>query len=198
MNDASSSEPLTDNEGSLLGVVMRRQPVTTYQLLKIYEASPVTSFNQSKGGLYKTVRRLRSRGLLASEALDDDGRNTEILSCTNAGREMLRDWVKALRPAHTLTYDPLRTRLLSLDLLDREEQIEWIVDAKTLLEAKLAEVDAYDATVSVPFQDIVHLSSIQSLRGKIFWLDRLLIAVVKHEGARGTSTDPDPPAGTDF
>src|SRR3954462_10702218 len=157
---AIPDEPLTENEGSLLGVVARMQPMTTYQLVKIYSESPVSSFNSSKGGVYKTVRNLKGRGLISVTPIENDARKTEMLSCTGRGLEMLKSWVKDLRPDHTLIMDPLRTRVLSLDLLDREEKIEWVVQAKTLIREKEAEVGAYGANVRVPFQDIVHMASI--------------------------------------
>lgn len=176
-------ERLTDNEGSLLGVVARRQPVTTYQLLKTYEASPVSSFNTSKGGVYKMVRRLVDQGLLGAESIPDDARNSEVLRCTDLGLDMLRAWVMDVKPIHTLVYDPLRTRLLSLDLLSRDERIAWIAHTRKLLVEKMAEVEAYERTAEVPYKDIAHLGAIGSLEGKIGWLDRLR-SVVSRE-ARG-------------
>ena len=176
---ADQGEPLTDNEGSLLGVVHRMQPITTYQLLKVYEGSPVSSFNSSKGGVYKTVRNLKARRLISVKPIKGDGRNAEMLSCTDRGLAMLRLWVKDLKPAHTLIADPLRTRVLSLDLLDRDEKIEWAVDAQNLIRDKMAEVEDYDRTVSLPFQEIVRMSSLGALREKLAWLDTLLTAIVK-------------------
>src|SRR5688500_7080847 len=55
---------LTDNEGPLLVLVLRVQPVTAYQIAKIYADSPVTDFNASKGKLYPLIQRLVGRGLL--------------------------------------------------------------------------------------------------------------------------------------
>ena len=172
-------EPLTENEGSLLGVVARLQPMTTYQLLKIYAESPVSAFNSSKGGVYKTVRNLKTRGLIAVAPIKDDGRNAEMLSCTDRGLAMLRNWVRDLRPDHTLIMDPLRTRVLSLDLLDRDEKIAWVVDAKNLIREKLAEVDRYGGIVDVPFQEVVHMASVGALQEKILWLEKLLTMIVK-------------------
>lgn len=139
----------------------------------------MSSFNTSKGGVYKMVRRLIDRGLILAEPIAGDARNSEALRCTGEGLERVRAWVKDVRPIHTLVYDPLRTRLLSLNLLSRDERIEWIVDAKTLLLDKIEEVKAYDRTAQVPYKEIAYLSSIQSLEGKIGWLDRLLTIVVK-------------------
>src|SRR5687767_15007885 len=43
---------LTENEGSLLGVVVRLEPLSIYQLVQIFDASPVAKFNNSKGAVY--------------------------------------------------------------------------------------------------------------------------------------------------
>ena len=43
---------LTDHEGTFLSLVLRIQPATAYQVIKIYEESPVSNFNTSKGKIY--------------------------------------------------------------------------------------------------------------------------------------------------
>ena len=175
-------DELTENEGSLLGVVARQQPITAYQLLLIYGQSPVSSFNSSKGAIYPIIKRLKSRGLLAAERVTDDKRGTEALSCTEEGLEALRQWVRGVHPGHTLLADPLRSRVQFLDLLSREEQMEWIVDAKRMVEEKREELIAYSNSVQFPFHEIVHAAAEGSLDMKSRWLDQLLFAVVKPSG----------------
>lgn len=170
---------LTENEGTLLGVVMRLQPVTAYQVLRTFETSPVGGFNNSKGAVYPIIRRLKARGLLVAERVVDDGRRTETLACTDAGAEAVKAWVKDLQDVHSLVFDPMRTRMLSLDLLSREEQIEWIVDAKRLIEAKQEEVGRYREDAKVPFPEVVYEASQSALGAKSAWLDRLMYEVVK-------------------
>jgi DNA-binding PadR family transcriptional regulator len=173
------AEPLSDNEGSLVGLVLRLQPVTAYQLFKVYEQSPVTSFNTSKGSLYPLINRLKRSGLLDATAKEGRGRNPEELRCTAAGETALKAWIKGLSIAHVVLDDPLRTMILSLDSLTRDEQIEWVTEAKSLVRAKIEAVEAYSRTVSVPFQDVVHKSAIDALEAKMRYLDELLYRVVK-------------------
>jgi DNA-binding PadR family transcriptional regulator len=172
-------DELTENEGSLLGVVARQQPITAYQLLLIYAQSPVSSFNSSKGAIYPIIKRLKSRGLLRGEKIKGDKRGTEALSCTKAGLDALKAWVRNVQPSHTLLADPLRSRIQFLDLLSREEQLEWIVDSKRLVEEKRAELTAYNHSVEFPFQEVVHAAAEGSLEMKSRWLDQLMFAVVK-------------------
>ena len=49
---------LTDHEGTFLALVLRIQPVTAYLVSKIYDGSPVSNFNTSKGKIYPLIRRL--------------------------------------------------------------------------------------------------------------------------------------------
>lgn len=176
--------PLTDYEGSLLGLVLRNQPITAYQLLKFYEQSPVTRFNTSKGSVYPLIRRMKEAGLLEGQATSSRGRNPETLSCTQRGAEAVRAWVRGVNLNHVNLDDPLRTMVLSLEMLSRDEQLEWIADAKALVSEKMKAVVDYAQGVSVPFQAIVHKSTVESLRLKMEWLDDLLYAVVKGGGER--------------
>ena len=170
---------LTDHEGTLLALVLRVQPVTAYQISRIYENSPVSNFNTSKGKLYPLVRRLRERGLLQAELVTEDARRTERLSCTPLGREAVREWTMQVRPVHLLLEDPMRTKVQSFDLLSREEQIAWILEVKSQLLQKLADVEAYGKNVAVPYQEFVHDNAIASLRGRMDWLDRMLLKIAK-------------------
>jgi DNA-binding PadR family transcriptional regulator len=170
----STIEPeLTDNEGSLLALVLRRQPVTAYQLLKIYEQSPVSSFNESKGSLYPLIRRMKQRGLLAARRVSGDGRNAELLTCTEDGRNAVRDWVLQVRPSHVLPDDPLRTKIISFGLLDPDQQREWIDRVRAAVDQKIEEVEAYAVGLDMPYQHLVHANAIAALRDRIAWLDLL-------------------------
>lgn len=169
----STETELTDNEGSLLALVLRRQPVTAYQLLKIYEQSPVSSFNESKGSLYPLIRRMKQRGLLAARRVSGDGRNAELLTCTDAGRAAVRAWVSDIRPPHILPDDPLRTKMISFGLLNPDQRRAWIDRVRAAVEEKIEEVEAYAIGLDMPHQDLVHANAIGALRERLAWLDLL-------------------------
>ena len=174
----AGSYDLTDHEGTFLSLVLRIQPVTAYQVIKIYEESPVSNFNTSKGKIYPLIRRLAERGLLAKKPIAGDGRGAEELSCTTEGKKAVREWVGQIRPTHVLLDDPLRTKVQSFGLLGRDEQIAWIVEVKEMLHAKLAELEAYRKEVDVPFKDFLHDNAVQSVRGRMDWLDRMLFGIM--------------------
>lgn len=180
-SDVGTEAKITEHEGMLLALVLRQQPVTAYQLFRMFEQSPVTSINSSKGQLYPAIRRLRERGLLDARKVAGDGRKSEELSVTDAGQAAVREWTRNIEPVHIVLDDPLRTRILSFDVLSREERLEWIARAKALVKQRRAIVDEYDASVDVPFQDFAYSSVTETLRIKMEWLDELLYHVASPE-----------------
>ena len=177
MNDPELD--LSDHEGTFLALVLRIQPVTAYEVSRIYEESPVSNFNTSKGKIYPLIRRLSERGLLAKQPVPGDARGTEMLSCTERGRDAVRAWVMALRPSHLLLEDPLRTKVQSFDLLSGPERIAWILAAKEALDGHFERLESYGESVSVPFQDFVHDNAVRSVRARIAWLDRMLATLLR-------------------
>jgi len=178
---AKADPRITEYEGVLLALVLRQQPVTAYQLVKIHEQSPVTSFNTSKGQVYPAIRRLKDRGLLEARKVAGDGRGSEALTVTAAGREAVHRWVQDIAPSHMVLDDPLRTRILSFDILTREEQLAWIARAKALVKQRGEIVDDYNRTIEVPFQDFAYRNVTEALRTKMEWLDELLYHVASAE-----------------
>ena len=172
----------------MLALVLRAQPITVYEISKVYEASPVSNFNTSKGKLYPMVRRLKGLGLIESKAVEGDGRGTEKLHCTALGKKAVKAWLGQVRPAHLLLDDPLRTRIQSFGLLSPNEQHAWLEDIRDQLEAKLGELDAYEDRVDVPFHAIVHDNAVSSLKARLAWVERSLEAIApakqKRAGAK--------------
>lgn len=171
---------VSDAEGTLLSLVERAQPVTVYEISKIYRDSPVTHFGTSKGKLYPMVRRLKELGLLKAQAQEGDKRKTEHLRCTKEGVAALRHWVGRIDQAHALLDDPLRTRIQSLHLLSTQEQIEWLEGVADAMRAKLQEVEDYVANVELPRVEIVldHVRTTSSAR--LEWIERTIRFLVDH------------------
>lgn len=158
----------------LLALILRQQPVKAYQLHKFYEESPVSSLNASKGQVYPAIRRLKERGLIEARKVKGDGRNPEVLGATTAGREAVRRWLLTIDDSHVVLDDPLRSRLLSFDLLSPQERLEWVARAKALVKKRSAIISAYDQKVEVPFQVHVARNANALLQAKMDWLDELL------------------------
>jgi DNA-binding PadR family transcriptional regulator len=181
---AAIASRLTDDEGTFLALLVRVQPATAYQLSKIYADSPVSNIGTSKGKIYPMVERLQNRGLLKKRPVKGDARGSESLECTARGETAVRAWVLDIKPNHILLEDPLRTKLQSFDLLSRDEQLEWIVEAKSELQNKLDELEAYAAEVTVPYKELVHDNAVSSVRSRMDWLDRVLAAIVRSKESK--------------
>lgn len=175
---ASGRSGLTDTEGSLLALVLRRQPVTAYQLLRTYEQSPVSSFNESKGSIYPLIRRLKARGMLESRPVEGDGRKTELLHCTAEGEAAVVDWVTHIRPVDVIPDDTLRTKAISLELLDPGARFAWIGTARARTKAKIVEIEAHMIGLDTPFQEAIAASALGALHARLEWLDRLAEVVL--------------------
>jgi DNA-binding PadR family transcriptional regulator len=178
---ARSDLDVTEHEGMLLALVLREQPITAYQLFKIYEGSPVVSINASKGQIYPAVRRLRGRGLLETRKVAGDARNTEEIFVTEAGRHAVRAWVRNIGHPHIVLDDPLRTRILYFFVLTRDEQLEFIAKAKALVKQRRAIVDEYNVGLEMPNKDLAYSNVKGALAAKNDWLDEVLAHVVSSE-----------------
>ncbi len=169
----SKSTTFTDNEGSVLGLVARREPVSTYQLMRIFAESPVTSLNQSKGTIYPVVRRLKAKKFLSAHTLKEDARNTELLRCTAKGKAALRQWLMTVSERTILLEDPLRTKLLSFELLSRDEQRQWIHNAKAAVAEKVAEVESFGVSLRIPYQDLIFENLTMALDARKAWIESI-------------------------
>ena len=176
----------SEHEGLVLGLIQRRQPITRYQVFKSFSRAPTPTLNASKGSVYPLITRLIQQGLIRTEK-SSKPRETEVLYLTDLGREVLRRWVLQIGDEHTLLFEPLRSRLLSIAELTREEQLDWIVRAKELIGAKRALLEDYDNEVVVqtvgeearPIWQVSKLACEASLDSKVLFLDRLMAEVVR-------------------
>lgn len=165
----------------LLALMLRQQPVTAHQLVKITAASPVTTINSSKGQVYPAIRRLKAQGFVDVERVANDARGTEELSVSELGIAAVREWVLRIDDAHIALDDPLRTRVLSFDILSREEQLLWVARAKDLVKSKRQAVKAFNDAVELPFQQYALASAMGALSAKMESLDELLSEIASRE-----------------
>jgi DNA-binding PadR family transcriptional regulator len=163
---------LTDNEGAVMSLVRREQPITGYQIAKSFDDSPVHTFNTSKGKLYPLLRRLVGRKFLSSESVPHDSRGTQRFLCTEEGCEALKEWVLTIRPEHHLLHDPLRKKVQDFELLSPAEQAQWLSTAKEQLKRKLRAVESWSADGGGPYGNLVIDSAKSALEARIAWLDR--------------------------
>lgn len=172
---AGSNVPtLTEYESHVLAIVARDGPATAYKVRKILELSPAAGISSSAGAVYPAVARLKARKFISSEAVDTDGRNTEILKVTEDGRSAIRRWIAQVTPDQLIPVDPLRTRVAHADILSPKERVAWLRKMKDSLEEKLAEIDARSDQPAEGTIDHAHRHAKRIMMARIAWIEDVI------------------------
>lgn len=170
---AASPAQLSDHEGSLLTLLLRCQPATAYQLLKVSMQSPFGRLNQSKGSLYPLTRRLIARGLIKADRISGDGRKARLLTCTASGVAAVRIWALRIDDLCALPDDLLFAKASALDRLDATEQRDWVAAARDMMTRRMAELTLGHERFGASIPDIAYAGAMLGLRGRLDWLDLL-------------------------
>ena len=128
---------LSELEGAVLGLIARIQPVTPYQLRKVFAISPNPHWSASAGSIYPLIKRLEEARLVSGVEHATGERVAQKYSITQTGRKRLRTWI--LSGDHVKVVglpDLMRLRVGMLPALTPEEQREFL----TSMEQKLMEV----------------------------------------------------------
>jgi DNA-binding PadR family transcriptional regulator len=171
-----AGDTLSEHESLTLAMIARHQPTTVYQIRKLLNASPTTSFSTSPGKMYPIIERLKARGLIEGTQVEGDGRNTERFACTPAGKAAVKAWVKAIRPVYLLPEDPLRTHAGFADMLGKAERAKWRRDLLAALRDKLAEIERYAAERPEAALAHAHDHALSVTRTRIAWVERMIAA----------------------
>lgn len=124
-------------EHCVLGFIAQDQPCTAYQVRKRLGSSLSSYWSNSAGSIYPLLERLRKRGWMKVTEEAFGTRIRKHFRLTASGRKELDRWLSApVAPedaAHT--YDPLRTPIFFLDLVDPAQARGYLEDAerKTVL-----------------------------------------------------------------
>jgi len=86
-----------DGNNSLLGYallgLLHQQPLSGYDVKKIFTSSPMGGFSDSPGAIYPALSRLERRGLVRSEIEESTGlRRRRVFHITSAGLASLKAW----------------------------------------------------------------------------------------------------------
>ena len=78
---------------AVLGL-LHMEPRTGYAVRKVFETTPMGHYSSSPGAIYPALKRLEKRGLAKSQ-IDESTklRPKQVYSTTEAGAEVLRQWV---------------------------------------------------------------------------------------------------------
>jgi DNA-binding PadR family transcriptional regulator len=135
---------LSELEGAVLGVVSQHEPLTPYQVRRVFAHSPNPHWSASAGSIYPLVQRLARGRLLTARDHATGARKSLKYSLTAAGRRVLRGWI--LEVEHTkvaTTSDLVRLRVFFLSELAPAEQRQFIDHMIQKIPAVIAQDEDY-------------------------------------------------------
>jgi DNA-binding PadR family transcriptional regulator len=137
---------MTELEACVLAVLWQEGPITAYQLRKRFERSPTSSWRASTGSIYPLIKRLHRLGLVEMNQVAADGRGTKLLVASGTGKARVKDWLTALPSwIGDPTEDPIRTRLLFLDLMEPDVGSASVAE---MLRITRAAIEAMDDSIA--------------------------------------------------
>lgn len=127
-----TEKPLTDLEGAVLAEIAKRGVATSYVVTRAFAASPSEYWSGSAGAVYPLIKRLLARGMVTAQA-DADGKRPRLdYSLTDAGRAAMEEWLLDAKRASGMGFDPLRTRLAHLELIDPKRRKKFLREVRAI------------------------------------------------------------------
>jgi DNA-binding PadR family transcriptional regulator len=141
--------PLTELEGTVMGVLWARQPCTPYQVRREFLASPSPHWSGSAGAIYPLVQRLEKAGLVRSEPHATGSRRSRVYRLTPAGRRALVRWMgpPVADDIVGVPPDPLRARIALLARFPAAHQRQYLREIERRLVAMIARARHADASL---------------------------------------------------
>jgi DNA-binding PadR family transcriptional regulator len=169
---------MTELEACVLAVVCQQGPITAYQLRKRFERSPTSSWRASTGSIYPLIKRLHRQGLVQMSQVPADRRGTKMLVASRAGKARVRDWLTVLPSwIGDPTEDPIRTRLLFLDLMEPDTGSAAVAE---MLRMTRAAIEAMDESIASPDTSPLERIGREGARAMLIARRDWLISVGKH------------------
>jgi DNA-binding PadR family transcriptional regulator len=134
---------LSDLEGAALAVVARLGSATAYAIARDFAESPSEFWSGSAGAVYPMVKRLVAGGLLVVDpAFAPTRRGGVHYQVSPEGKAAMTAWLLDVDRASGMGFDPLRTRMLNLDLVEKAEADAFLAQvlARTKARAKIVPV----------------------------------------------------------
>jgi DNA-binding PadR family transcriptional regulator len=170
----------TELERCVLGFIAQEQPCTAYTVRKRLGESLSSYWSNSAGSIYPLIERLVSRKWLL---VREEAFGTRVLKryrLSAAGRRQLEAWLSApVSPAAAAhTFDPLRTPVFFLDLVDAEQRRAYLEDARRETERNLklhrADLEAVRKDAS-RYEVLGREGAIGELEARLRWIRRGLV-----------------------
>lgn len=171
----SGTTNTTELEAAVLGVVWQEGPCTRYAIRQHFLESRAPRWSGSAGAIYPLVQRLETRGLVRSSPSARGRRAQRNYRITRLGGATLKRWLRLpiAQCDATLIHDPLRTRIVFLSALPREEALSFVSDALEALRRSLrqAQEDCHENPVHEDqFAHFAARNALLVTRARVKWL----------------------------
>jgi len=164
-------------ESTVLGLVRQHGPCTAYEVMRLFQQSPTSSWRASSGSIYPLAKKLVRLGLLNARPSPGQGRKALLLSLSPAGRAALVAWLRQMPDElGDPNSDPIRSRLLFLGELPPDERRAFLARAAALTEQSILSLTAVIAALPAdePFERFAHVGALRQLEARSDWLRSLL------------------------
>ncbi len=165
----------TELECCVLGFIAQEQPCTAYAVRKRLGVSLSSYWSSSAGSIYPLLRRLGRRGWILVKEEPFGTRIRKSYRLSTSGRRQVERWLSApvSSDAAAHTYDPLRTPVFFLDLVNPDQRRGYLEDARRQTEVNLSHHRAELAEVrshSPPFEILGREGAIGELEARLDWI----------------------------
>lgn len=177
--EISTDEPrrFSTMENTVLGIVWKRGPCTTYSVMKELQSSTSTFFRDWAGTVYPIVKRLLKTGHL--NKTKKRGPRSEVqISISDSGIAELERWLtgKIEVPEVAQTVDLLRLRVFYLGVIKAEDRVAFIDEAIIELHRHIARCkqsqEIYEKSGD-PFSALATGGTIAESEVRIAWLSSI-------------------------
>ena len=168
---------LSELEGAVLGVVSQHEPLTPYQVRKIFAHSPNPHWSASAGSIYPLIQRLARRRLLSAKDHAAGARKSIKYSLTATGHRILRVWILEVEHSKiATTSDLVRLRVYFLDVLSKREQLAFVEHMIKRITVALARDERYCAEKLAAKETYSYLGARGAYlmtKARLAWLEEL-------------------------
>jgi DNA-binding PadR family transcriptional regulator len=160
------NRPLSDLEGATLAALAQHGEATSYQLANDFKSSPSEFWSGSAGAIYPLMARLADLGLVEGKAGRKGTRARVLWSLSKRGYEAMLTWLTDVERASGMGFDPLRTRMVHLNLMPEAKRATFLASIADKTKGKKVVQFPSDS----PALQALHESWIFA---RLAWLDQL-------------------------
>jgi DNA-binding PadR family transcriptional regulator len=166
---------LSTADYTVLGVVWRDGPCTTYHVMLRLASSSSSFYRKRASSTYGVVQNLTKRGLLTPIGEEIGKRGDRPIGVTDEGMRVLKQWLAPPVPEVEAAYsnDLIRLRVNFIAALEPEEQAAFVKDAIRVLEALEHDHQESIQKRNSEAQAIALIGHLYETQARIAWLHRL-------------------------